>query len=411
MWLRIFYRLRQTWVRVALWKRAVAIGIGLCLLIQLAFGLSLWREAQFRQQLAGRARLYLGKSPLSLNVQASLGRFTSSERLQLLVPVEAVSIVQPTDDDFRSISGLNIKRLTIRFRDLGARELQHIGWVSQLEALELDCDTVDEQGLAPLADCRKLRSLKILGRLAPEALSPLQRCVSLSKLHVSVMSVFATDSKGSLDSITRSHLVAAAQIPNLKCLTLHSPGINISVLGGLAGAQRLEELYLYKVDLHQVHPQDGSLNGLSQLPRLRLLSLSVDPSYYVEPLEGFPALSTLALHGARISPQFLASLRRLPHLGTLSFTKCFVNDSLSALAKNSKLKRLNLMSTDADVEGVRRIGRLYSLEVLRIPGFQDGEEFRDLFPRLQSPSAFDWGFVMDQEVVMFGAPLGGGGMF
>jgi hypothetical protein len=150
MWLRIFYRLRQAWVRIALWKRAVAIGIGLCLLIQLAFGVSLWREATARQQLAGKARLYFGKSPLSPNVQQRLLRFVTPERLQLLAPVEAASITLPTDDDFRSISRLNVKRLTIRFGNLSAMDLRRIGWVSQLETLELDCDNIDPKALAPL---------------------------------------------------------------------------------------------------------------------------------------------------------------------------------------------------------------------------------------------------------------------
>lgn len=401
MWQRISGGLRQFWRRMALWKRAVAIAIGLCLLIQLAFAWSLWREASARQQLAGKARFFFGKSPLSPNVQQQMQRFVSPERLQLLAPVEAANIVQPTDDDFRSISRLNIKRLRIRCGNLGARDLNRIGWVSQLEALELDCDHIDAKVLSPIAECGRLRSLKIVGRLAPDALASLRRCGSLSELQF----VYPV-SGGSSDAITGSHLAAAAGLPNLKRLNIYSPGMNGAALEQLAGAQRLEQLFLYKVDL-----TEGSLNGLGQLPQLKLLSVSLMASEYVDPLHGFPALSTLALHGARISPQFLASLRQMPDLDTLAFTGCWMNHSLPLLGKNPKLKRLNVEGSDASVEGIRRIGRMYSLEVLKTSGFQDLEEFRDLFPRLQSHSAFAWDFCMDKDPWFYGAPTVGTGFF
>jgi Leucine-rich repeat (LRR) protein len=401
MWLRIFYRLRQAWVRIALWKRAVAIGIGLCLLIQLAFGVSLWREATARQQLAGKARLYFGKSPLSPNVQQRLLRFVTPERLQLLAPVEAASITLPTDDDFRSISRLNVKRLTIRFGNLSAMDLRRIGWVSQLETLELDCDNIDPKALAPLTECGKLRRLRVVGRLAPEALSPLRYCVALDELRLAAIEFYGGKSVGVFEPITGSHLAELSQIRNLT-----SPRMSSTALDRLAGAQRLERLYLDKVDL-----QNGSLNGLSQLPQLKVLALSLDTPRDVNPLEGFPALSILGVRGGRISHRFLGSLRRLPHLDTLSFSDCRVNDSLPALAKYSKLKRLNLEASDATVEGIRRIGRLYTLEVLRTTGFQYPEDYRDLFPRLQSTPAFSWNFGLDKETWRYGVPMGGGGFF
>ncbi|HEY4261703.1 MAG TPA: hypothetical protein VGM98_16145 [Schlesneria sp.] len=182
MWLQIFYRLRQARARIALWKRAVAIAIGLCLLIQLAFAYSLWREATLRQQLLGKTTFYFGKSPWSPGIEQQLLRFVSPARLQLLTPIVSASIVLPTDDDFRSLSALNIRRLSIRFANLNSMDLRRIDWVSQLEKLDLDCDNIDPKALAPLADCGKLRRLKIIGRLAPEALNPLQRCASLDEI-------------------------------------------------------------------------------------------------------------------------------------------------------------------------------------------------------------------------------------
>jgi hypothetical protein len=406
MWLRIFYRLRQARVRITLWKRGVAIGIGLCLLIQLAFALSLWREATARQQLAGKTRFYFGKSPLSPDIDRQLLRLVSPAKLLLLTPIEAAHIVQPSDDEFLAISRLNIKHLTIRTGNLGAVDLQHIGRVSQLETLELDCDNIDAKALTPLADCGRLRSLKIIGRLAPEALSPLRRCVSLDEMRLSVINIYDGESFGLFEPISGSHLAAIPQIPNLTCLSIESPGMTSTALDRLAGAQRLEKLYLYQLDL-----QNGSLNGLSQLPQLKLLALRLDTPCDIKPLEGFPALSTLAVHGATISHRFLANLRRVPHLDTLSFSGCRLNKNLAALAKYSKLKRLNLEGSDADVEGIRRIGRLYTLEVLRTTGFQEPEAYRDLFPRLQATPAFSWNFSLDQEPWRYGAPMGGGGMF
>lgn len=401
MWLRICYRLRQAWGRVALWKRAVVMAIGLCLLIQLAFGFSLWREATVRQQLAGKTKFSLGRSPLPVNVERVLWHVFSPESLRLLAPIKAAVISRPTADDLRLISLLGIKHLTIDFGNFSETDLTSIGSNSRLETLELEANFIDAKALAPIAECGKLRSLKIVGRLAPEALTSLHRCVFLSELHL----VYPA-SGGLSRTITGSHLAAAAGLPNLKSLTIYSPGMNGAAVDLLAGAQRLEELFLYQVDF-----TEGSLNGLSQLPQLKLLSLSLMTSDYVDPLHGFPALSTLALHGARISPQFLASLRRAPHLDTLAFTGCWVNDSLHVLAKNSKLKRLNVETSDANVEGLRRIGRLHSLEVLKISGFQDLEEFRDLFPCLQSPSTFAWDFCMDKDPRFYGAPAGGMGFF
>ena len=406
MWLRIFYRLRKTWVTVALWKRVVVIAISLCLLIQFAFAYSLWRESTLRKQLAGKTRFYFGKSPLSPGIERQLLSLVSPAKLQLLTPIKAAHIVLPTDDDFLAISRLNIKRLTIRAGNLDALDLQRIGWISQLETLDLDCDNIDPKALAPLADCGKLRRLKIIGRMAPEALSPLQHCASLDELRLSVINIYGGESVGLIEPISGSHLAAVPQIPNLTCLSIESPGMTTAALDRLAGAERLEKLHLYQVDL-----QTGSLNGLSQLPRLKLLAVRLDAPCDVKPLEGFPALSTLAVRGGRISHRFLGSLRRLPHLDTLSLSDCRVNENLRALAKYSKLKRLNLEGSDADMEGIRRIGRLYGLEVLRTTGFQEPEAYRDLFPRLQATPAFSWNFGLDQETWRYGTPMGGGCFF
>ncbi|MDB5344040.1 MAG: Leucinerich repeat [Schlesneria sp.] len=406
MSLRIFYRLRQAWGRFALWKRAVAIAISLCLLIQFAFAYSLWRESTLRQQLAGKTIFYLGKSPLPPNVQQQLQRFISPERLQLLAPIETAVINWPTDDDLRLISSLNIKHLTILSDNLNTIELKPLRAISRLEALELEGNFVDAKALAPLTDCRKLRSLKIVGWLAAESLNPLHGCRLLDELHVSATSAYVSESEDLFGPITESHLAAIARIPNLQTLVIHSPGMPIKVIDRLASAQRLEGLYLKDVDL-----QNGLLNGLSEMPQLRLLSLSSDSSQRVEPIQGFPALTTLALHGARISPQFINSLQRVPRLETLSFSGSWVNESLFALAKNPRIKRLDLEGSDADVEGIRRIGRLYSLEVLQTSGFQDPEEYRDLFPRLQSRPAFAWNFGLDKGTWRYGAPMGGGGFY
>ncbi|HEY4261704.1 MAG TPA: hypothetical protein VGM98_16150 [Schlesneria sp.] len=226
------------------------------------------------------------------------------------------------------------------------------------------------------------------------------------KLCLSVINLYDGESFGVFEPISGSHLAAIPQIPNLTSLSIESPGMPGTALDRLAGSQRLEKLYLHQVDL-----QNGSLNGLSQLPRLKLLALRLDPHGDIKPLEGFPALSTLAVQGATISHRFLANLRRLPQLDTLSFAGCQLNKNLPALAKYSKLKRLNLEGSDADMEGIRRIGRLYGLQVLRTTGFQEPEAYRDLFPQLQATPAFSWNFGLDKVVWRYDAPVGGGGFF
>lgn len=409
MWLRILHRLRQSLGWISLWKRAFAVSISLSLLVQSTVGLFLWREARVRWQLAGRnATLSLGPSPLPSVVETSLSRWVSREQLQLLAPVQAVAISYPTDDDLRTISYLSkLTSLKVLYGNLSATGLQQIGWLSHLEELDLENDCVDPQALCALPGCTRLRQLKICGRMAPEALEPLKHSYSLHKLYLKAVRVYAGDSAGSHDSILRPHLAAVARIPNLKELKVHSPGIADDDLKALANAERLEKLFVYQLRL-----QSRSLNSLGRMPRLKRLSLEIETAREVEPLRGFPSLNVLCLQQARISPEFLLSLKQLPQLDTLSFELCWVNNSLASLAQNSKLRRLNLGSSDANVDGIRQIGRLESLELLVTPGFQDMEEYRDLFPKLESNSSFDWREAMMKEKWKTVPAMGvGGGMF
>ncbi|MDB5344039.1 MAG: uncharacterized protein JWP89_2416 [Schlesneria sp.] len=389
MWLRICSRLRRAWPSVFHWKRVVVTSVSVCVIIQIWFGWTLWHEARIRERFAGKAKLLLGKSMLPPTLESSLSRFVTPDMLALLHPIEMVSIQHPTTDDLRLLSRLKyIKHLSIHSGKLSEPQLRQIGLLSQLEELHLESECTDPKLLAALPECAKLRRLRIEGEVLPETLEPLRHSVALRSLHLS------TDFD---EPITGGHLAVVARIPNLKRLVIESHAISTTDLNRLAESQCLEELFVQELFVYTAPPQDGPLIELGRIPRLKLLSLNFDAVRYIEPLEGFPALTTLALHKTAISPNFLWSLRQLPCLDTLSLERCLVNDSLSALAENSKLERLNLEASDANVEGIRRIGRLEALEMLAMPGVQDPGEFRDLFPRLRTISKFSWDTSVERD--------------
>jgi Leucine-rich repeat (LRR) protein len=221
--------------------------------------------------------------------------------------------------------------------------------------------------------------------MTPEALRPLQQSFSITDLHLTSSRQDARAQSKDLECITRPHLAVVSRIPNLKSLLIESSALIDTDLDPLADAERLEELFI-----REIRFLTGSLNSLGRIPRLKRLVLELRMSGYVEPFEGFPELQTLAVSRTRISPEFIRALGSLRQLETLSFEGCFVNESLSGLAGTTKLKRLNLLGSDANDEGVRQIGPLSSLEVLELAGFHDGQEFLDLFPNLRQSSRFNW---------------------
>lgn len=390
MWQRSLSRLRQAWCRLSRWKRAVAVSFLVCFVVQCVFVFSLRREYLLRKELAKRATLSLEYNPRQLAMARSLSRFVRADVLALLAPVESVTINRAVDYDLAGIAQLpRLRYLTILDGSLSTVGLNRIGSLPKLEELYLENDCVEALSLDKIPDCSKLRRLKIVGRMTPQALRSLQQSFSITELHLnshlaSLSHDVRAQSSG-LNSISRPHLAIVARIPNLKTLQVDSSTLRDSDLDPLADAERLEELFVREVRL-----LTRSLNALGKIPYLKRLALDLDMAGYPDALEGFPHLTTLSVHGSRISPEFLRGLEKLPQLETLSFERCFVNESLFGLAGNSKLKRLNFNASDATVEGVRRIAQLASLEILDMPGFQDDQEFLDVFPNLRARVPFDW---------------------
>ena len=374
-------RLQKPWACCSRWKLAFLLLVGLCILVQLLFIRSLWRESDLRRIFRAKGQFRLGQSPVPASVDMQMRRWIGSEKTELFAPIVELYIKDPTTSDLADIANLaQLQALSIKAGTPAG--LKRLGALRELTTLELRDINLDANSLSSLSGCTKLCRVKVVGNITAEALESLKHCESLYELYLEEGDHF--DDHAQMSLITASRLAAIAKIPHLKHLMIQAGDVHDTELVGLVRARELETLTVCYLRL-----QSNAVNVLGRLPRLRQLELrpydDLD-TCVPPPLKGFPSLTALTITNSRITPSFISSLAKFPRLQALSFADCQVDKSVIVLGDQPNLKLLDLDQAKVALPRSRKMGHL------------NGWGSRNLFidepinqdPDSDAPDSFTW---------------------
>ncbi len=145
-----------------------------------------------------------------------------------------------------------------------------------------------------------------------------------------------------------------AGLINLKSLRLSSVNIDDSAFVELRPLTRLEEL-----DLSHTRITDEGLTISEKMPHLKTLELNRHPDWYLK---------------QQLTDVCLGSILRLSELETLSLSGKITNSGLQELGRLPKLKSLTLMNSDITGEGLGAL-KDSPVESLTLPGQLMGDPF------------------------------------
>jgi hypothetical protein len=205
------------------------------------------------------------------------------------------------------------------------RDLPELHWLS------INSRQFTDEHLSCLDKVASLKSLTLHGgQFSGAALKPLRGHPNLNEISLS----FPLED----DACT-----ILPTIPQLRSLVLFGSPTSSATIAAIGQCKQLESLTLF-------YPRRtaAAFAPLAGLPRLRVLSISGDPSATaagLEPIGRIATLETLTLYGSWVNDEAMAHLSQLPNLANLTL----YNTSL----------------TDA---GVGQIERLENLKILRLQG-------------------------------------------
>ncbi|MBS0201704.1 MAG: hypothetical protein JSS49_02305 [Planctomycetes bacterium] len=351
---RPFQWVRAWWASWPILVRGTALLLLLFLAINGMVARRLWHESQVRESIKAKGKLTLGKSPLPPQVAQQLNRAVKAEQLNLLSPPESLILRKPVDSDVASLAQMHtLKTLSIVEGELSSEGLHQIRNLDLVESLYLDNGQIEETGLQGLPSCGKLQKLKLIGKLVPEALKPLERCEALTELHLDAGYYEHTPDESLQKRLTGHHMAILARIPNLRTLVIRSNDFPDIDLSNLESARNLEALYVDSVSLN-----GDALNALGRMARLTHLTLEVSQCrpHALCNLTGFPHLKSLNLRGAAVHSEHLINLKNLPHLESLSLARTDLRDSLTPLSQMPTLKHLTLDLAELPSDGLQQLG-------------------------------------------------------
>lgn len=268
----------------------------------------------------------------------------------------------PTDRDIEALAGAeNVCGLRAgyccRFTSAG---LETLATLPNLEELAVIAEAPAEVWPRVLQAWPKLRMLRLQAKLESNAaLAAIGAISSLEILEIELG-----------DGVDDVGLAELARLKNLRELRI-SLGNNISE----AGLRRLASLAkLQSLEIEPAAKIDAGLDVLAHFPRLFNLEL-VGPQVGDETLRhvgAAKALTRLWLRNTNVvGPGFvhLANTTTLKHLDI--YGEAFRGSGIEHLAKNKGLRDLDLTFAELDPAGAAALGKLVSLEVLRLPDGAD----------------------------------------
>ncbi|MCR9117420.1 MAG: hypothetical protein NXI22_10795 [bacterium] len=238
-----------------------------------------------------------------------------------------------TDEGFAAIATFpKIKRIFCSRTKISDEGLKHFKGKESLEAIDLtQCISVTDAGIVYLADCPRLKYLKMYGR----------------------------------DVITDDAMEAIKGLTNMKVLGIDDTGISDAGLVHIENFDQLQEFYAFRCpDI----TNDGvaHLTPLTNLKRIRLRATSIN-SGCAEHLIGLPQLAILDLSETYVGDDGLAELKKITSLKDLNLWHTDITDAgLEHVAEMTQLTSLNLDDNQVGDAGIEQLSPLVNLTFLHL---------------------------------------------
>lgn len=279
--------------------------------------------------------------------------------LNHLPALEAVGIKAARIDD-DDLAGLDT---CARLRSLGVvgsqraaisdGALEHIADARSLTDLDLGMAAVQEAGFAQLAELENLEQLRASGSgVTDAALSSLAMLTKLKRLTLSDTAV------------TNAGVAELRRLANLQQLSIHSKGIRDAAIGELKG------LNLTELDIGD-GITDASLGDLGVLRNLTSLSLAGMPitDAGLKRLSPLKSLARLDLRGTKFSDVGVESIHTLARLAELNLEHTRITDAgLDQLQRFERVPTLYLLDTAVTDAGMDDLQRATGARILSWPG-------------------------------------------
>lgn len=266
--------------------------------------------------------------------------------------------------------------LRVAGNDITDAGLEHLRGLIGLEELGLYDTNITDAGLARLKDLKQLRSLTFSSlAFRGRGLDALSGCAELQFLSIAGPKV--------TDDVWQS----IAHFPALKKLHLSETTIGDSHAENLAACTNLEELRLDNTRFG-----DRGMTYLRNLHKLKVLSLTSTPitDLGMESLKHSDSLEMLLISNTRVGDEGLRHLNGLKNLNRLFLDKTQVGDAgLESLTDLPNLQCLFLTDAPVTSAGLRSLSRLPKLEQLYLDNTRvdnDGLEYLKSFPKLRAVS-------------------------
>lgn len=263
----------------------------------------------------------------------------------------------------------SLKQIRCAQTRLGDAELQFLGQINSLEAIDLsDCNRVSSRGVEYLANCPRLKFLKVFGKaindntlnivagmkslrvlgLNDSAVTD-EGIAKLAELNLSEVSLFRT-------SIGDASIAVLAKMPNLSTVNLRDTRISDQSLASLADCSKLRRIDLSECNSPGI--TDVGCESLAKIPTLQEINLwkTKVGNSGIELLARLPNLKKLNLDDTEVGDRAVIAIGKMNNLNWLHLGKTNITDaSADVLQKMTKLRFLditftNQMSEDASYD-------------------------------------------------------------
>lgn len=239
-----------------------------------------------------------------------------------------------TDTGFEVIANMpEMKRVFCSRTKISDDGLAHFKGNEKLEALDLtQCIGVSNIGISHLADCKKLKYLKMYGR----------------------------------DVITDEAMVSISKLTNMTVLGVEDTSVSDEGLKQMKRFDYLEEFYAFRC-INITNEGVAALEDLTNLRRIRLRATSINGGC-VKYLSNLPLLEILDVSETYVGDDGMAEMKRIDSLKRLNMWHTEItNEGLADLGEMTQLTWLNLDDNMAiDDAGVEKLAGLENLEFLHL---------------------------------------------
>jgi Leucine-rich repeat (LRR) protein len=275
-----------------------------------------------------------------------------------------------------------LKQLTLECTSITASGLQYIKPLKSLNYLHISSDRLGDKDLECLAEFKSVETLVLGGqRVTDEGLKHLEGLTSVREMYLWVNNIRGpglahlaklprleylflggdnSEGKCRFRDDAFQYLTKAPSLRNIR-IHRHLP-LTDAAMPHLARLTQLESLNLYEKPV-----TDAGLAHIKNLRSLKQLELGATKvtAASLAMMTGMKSLESLLLP-FDVSDEHLAGLARLPNLKFLDIQGSFADSGLKHLAALKSLEKLKISSNNVTDQGLAHIGKLTNLRFLSL---------------------------------------------